>query len=41
MQYLDFDVEITPGTGRNYPLVVHSVAGDARGMLRDTIPSSV
>src|ERR1043166_5949490 len=34
MRYLDFDVEITPGTGRDYPLVVRSVAGDARGTLR-------
>src|SRR5690348_17821881 len=30
MRYLDFDLEIGPGTGRSYPLVVRSEAGATR-----------
>ena len=31
MNYLDFDIEIGPGSGREYPVdVVHSVAGEAQ-----------
>lgn len=30
MRYLDFDIEIGPGTGRSYPVVVRSAAGDTR-----------
>lgn len=30
MRYSDFDVEIGPGTGRSYPIVVRSAAGDTR-----------
>ena len=31
MRYLDFDLEIGPGTGRRYPVVVRSDAGSTRG----------
>lgn len=34
MDYLDFDLEINPGAGREYPLVVRSPAGEARETLR-------
>ena len=34
MQYLNFDLEIGPGSGREYPLVARSAAGEARLMLR-------
>ncbi|MBN1876527.1 MAG: SUMF1/EgtB/PvdO family nonheme iron enzyme [Anaerolineae bacterium] len=30
MDYLDFDLEINPGSGRMYPVVARSPAGDAR-----------
>jgi outer membrane protein assembly factor BamB len=34
VQYLDFELEIGPGSGRDYPLsIVHSPAGEARGTL--------
>lgn len=33
MDYLDFDLEINPGAGREYPLVVRSPAGEARETL--------
>jgi hypothetical protein len=29
MDYLDFDLEIAPGTGRDYPVSVRSPAGQA------------
>jgi tetratricopeptide (TPR) repeat protein len=34
MQYLDFDLEIGPGAGRDYPVVVRSAAGEARLTMR-------
>jgi hypothetical protein len=35
MEYLDFELEIGPGQGREYPLaVVRSPAGEARGTMR-------
>jgi len=34
VDYLDFDLEINPGAGREYPLVVRSPAGEARETLR-------
>lgn len=35
MEYLDFEIEIGPGVGRDYPLaVVRSPGGEARGSLR-------
>ena len=35
MDYLDFELEIGPGSGRDYPVaVVRSPAGEARGTLR-------
>ena len=32
--YLDFEIEIGLGQGREYPLTVRSPAGEARGALR-------
>ncbi|HEU5198190.1 MAG TPA: CHAT domain-containing protein [Ktedonobacterales bacterium] len=34
MQYLDFDLEIGPGLGREYPLSARSAAGQVHGTLR-------
>jgi hypothetical protein len=35
MEYLDFELEISPGRGREYPVaVVRSPAGEARGTMR-------
>jgi WD40 repeat protein len=33
MPYLDFDLEIGPGAGRDYPVVVRSAAGEARSTM--------
>ena len=34
MRYLDFDLEVGPGTGRSYPMVVRSAAGDPRSTMQ-------
>ena len=34
MQYLNFDVEIGPGSGRDYPVAVRSQAGETHATLR-------
>jgi hypothetical protein len=34
MQYLNFDVEIGPGSGRDYPVAVRSQAGETHAALR-------
>jgi pSer/pThr/pTyr-binding forkhead associated (FHA) protein len=34
MEYLDFDIEVGPGTGEGYPVVVHSPAGEAQSTMR-------
>lgn len=34
MDYLDFELEIGPGSGREYPLAARSPGGEARETLR-------
>ena len=35
MDYLDFDLQILPGTGRDYPVaVLRSPAGEARALMQ-------
>jgi len=34
MEYLDFDLEISPGVGREFPVVARSLSGDARRTMQ-------
>src|SRR5690349_13373306 len=34
MRYLDFDLEVGPGVGREYPVSVRSTAGQTHGTMR-------